>query len=274
MEVYRGSLNQFVKKHRHETLYLHGVGKHLAKDEASRVLRHLVIEDILMEDVKKSDLYGSVSSLLKVNESRVYNLFAGGRTIKLRFPSSGKPLKSGRSEATPAKGSLTSGKQSPPPVDIPAGPHSELDFAKLYSALRMLRTVLVKEAGEGVMAYHIFGNVTLQHISKRIPRNKDELLEINGIGKAKITKYGDRVLETIEATIRDSHKDKNSSSSNDSTDSKRRRQTAGVSNTNSNDYDFLVESTGRSKKRLVKKVDKSGNKFEQQSRVLIQMRSY
>ncbi|XP_073065854.1 ATP-dependent DNA helicase Q-like 4A isoform X1 [Primulina eburnea] len=261
LEVYRGSLNQFVKKHRHENLSMHGAGKHLAKDEASRVLRHLVIEDILMEDVKKSDLYGSISSLLKVNESGVYNLFACGQTIKLRFPSSGKPLKSGRSEATPAKGSLTSGKQSPPPVDIPAEPHSEVDLnlsAKLYSALRMLRTVLVKEAGEGVMAYHIFGNATLQHISKRIPRNKDELLEINGIGKAKITKYGDRVLETIEATIRDYYKDKNSSSSNDSTDSKRRRQaTARVSNTNSNDDDFLVESTGRSKKRLVKKVDKS-----------------
>ncbi|XP_075493954.1 ATP-dependent DNA helicase Q-like 4A isoform X2 [Primulina tabacum] len=259
LEVYRGSLNQFVKKHRHETLSMHGAGKHLAKDEASRVLRHLVIEDILMEDVKKSDLYGSVSSLLKVNESGVYNLFACGQTIKLRFPSSGKPLKSVRSEATPAKGSLTSGKQSPPPVDIPAEPHSEVDLnlsAKLYSALRMLRTVLVKEAGEGVMAYHIFGNATLQHISKRIPRNKDELLEINGIGKAKITKYGDRVLETIEATIRDYYKDKNSSSSNDSTDSKRRRHaTARVSNTN--DDDFLVESTGRSKKRLVKKVDKS-----------------
>ncbi|KZV22716.1 DNA helicase (RECQl4A) isoform 2 [Dorcoceras hygrometricum] len=260
LEVYRGSLNQFVKKHRHETLSLHGAGKHLAKDEASRVLRHLVIEDILMEDVKKSDLYGSVSSLLKVNESRVYNLFAGGQTIKLRFPSSGKPLKSGRSEATPAKGSLISGKQSCPPVDIPAEPHSEVDLnlsAKLYSALRMLRTVLVKEAGEGVMAYHIFGNATLQHISKRIPRNKDELLEINGIGKAKITKYGDRVLETIEATVRDYHKDKNSSSSNDSTDSKRRRQTTGVSNTNANDDNFLVESTGRSKKRLVKMSDNS-----------------
>ncbi|XP_073042093.1 ATP-dependent DNA helicase Q-like 4A [Primulina eburnea] len=223
------STHSSVKKHRHETQSLHGAGKHLAKDEASRELRHIVIEDILMEDVEKSDLYGSVSSLLKVNESRVYSLFAGGQTIKLRFPSSGKPLKSGRSEATPTKGSPTSGKQSPPSIDIPAEPHYEVDFtlsAKLYSALRMLRTVLVKEAGEGVMAYHIFGNATLQHISKRIPRNIDELLEINGIGKAKITKYGDRVLETIGATVRDSYKDKNSSSSsNDSTYSKRRIKT-------------------------------------------------
>lgn len=45
---------------------LHGVGKHLAKGEASRVLRHLVTEDLLSEEVKKSDVYGSVSSILKV----------------------------------------------------------------------------------------------------------------------------------------------------------------------------------------------------------------
>ncbi|KAL0422268.1 UNVERIFIED_CONTAM: ATP-dependent DNA helicase Q-like 4A [Sesamum latifolium] len=258
LEVYRGSLSQFVKKHRHETLSLHGAGKHLAKGEASRVFRHLVIEDILVEDVKKSDIYGSVSSVVKVNESKAYKLFAGGQIIKLRFPSSVKASKSGRTEATPAKGSLTSQKQNPPQMAEPAQqPQSEVDLnlsAKLYSSLRMLRTILVKEAGEGVMAYHIFGNATLQQISKRIPRNKDELLEINGIGKAKITKYGDRVLETIEATIRDYYKDKNSSSSNDSTDSKRRKHA-----TNGFNEDDFTESTGRSKKRLTKKQNQTSN---------------
>ncbi|KAK6156989.1 hypothetical protein DH2020_011237 [Rehmannia glutinosa] len=188
---------------------------------ASRVLRHLVIEDILIEDVKKSDVYGSVSSVVKVNGSRVYNLFAGGQTIKLRFRCAAKAFKSGRAEATPTKGSLTSEKQSLPEMDTPAQPHSEADLnlsAKLYSALRMLRTILVKEAGEGVMAYHIFG--------------------------AKITKYGDRVLETIEATIRDHYKD--NSSSNDSTDSKRRRNFTNVSSGTSNDDDFTIESTALS----------------------------
>ncbi|KAK4491251.1 hypothetical protein RD792_001986 [Penstemon davidsonii] len=254
LEVYRGSLSQFVKKHRHETLSLHGAGKHLAKGEASRVLRHLVIEGILVEDVKKSDKYGSVSSVVKLKESRLYNLFAGGQKIKIRFPCTVKS-KSGRSEATPAKGSLTLGKQSPIQIDTPSPPHSDVDLnlsAKLYSSLRMFRTIIVKEAGEGVMAYHIFGNATLQQISKRLPRTKDELLEINGIGKAKITKYGDRLLETIEAVIRDFYKDKSSSNSNDSTDSKRRRHATTVSNENFNDDDF-IKSTGRSKRRLVKK---------------------
>lgn len=43
------------------------MGKHLAKGEASRIIHHLVVEEYLLEDVKKSDIYGSVSSVLKVS---------------------------------------------------------------------------------------------------------------------------------------------------------------------------------------------------------------
>ncbi|XWS54876.1 hypothetical protein CRYUN_Cryun10bG0127200 [Craigia yunnanensis] len=221
LEVYRGSLSQFVKKHRHETLSLHGAGKHLAKGEASRILCHLVIEEFLVEDAKKSDLYGSVSSVLKVNESKVQNLCF-------------------------AKGSFTSGKLSPPRVDTPAHSQSKVDLiisAKLYSALRMLRTVLVREAGEGVMAYHIFGNATLQHISKRVPRTKEELLEINGFGKAKISKYGDRLLETIEATINDHYK------------------TLVAAMTVMTGNDEFTRSTDRSKKRTVKRQNQDGDAY-------------
>ncbi|XP_039173258.1 ATP-dependent DNA helicase Q-like 4A isoform X2 [Eucalyptus grandis] len=256
LEVYRGSLNQFVKKHRHEKLNLHGAGKHLAKGEASRVLRHLVTEDFLVEDVRKSDLYGSLSSILKVNESKAYNLCSGGNlaTIFCRFPSVAKISKSSKSDVTPAKGLLPSGKLMPQ-IDGSAQPEAQGDLilsAKLYTSLRMLRTILVKEAGDGVMAYHIFGNATLQHISKRIPRTKEELLEINGIGKAKVSKYGDRLLETIETTIREYQgtDNRNSSSSNDSMDSmKRRREANGGTKPNYEEDDDFTRSTGHSKKR-------------------------
>jgi hypothetical protein len=53
---------------------LHGAGKHLAKGEASRILHHLVVEDFLVEEVKKSDFYGSVSSVLKVSDSVYFNI--------------------------------------------------------------------------------------------------------------------------------------------------------------------------------------------------------
>lgn len=261
LEVYRGSLSQYVKKHRHESLRLHGAGKHLAKGEASRVLRHLVTEDILVEDVKKSDLYGSVSSVLKVNEAKAYNLFSGGQTMRLRLPSSVKASKLGKSEATPAKGSLTSGKQSPPRTDpsgVPQPPFDPVLSAKLYTALRKLRTIIVREAGEGVMAHHIFGDIAMQQIGQKVPRTINELLDINGIGKVKITKYGDRVLETIEATIRNHHKSaKTSSSGNDGTDSgKKRRNSINGQNVNSKDEEYFTENTGCTKKRVLKKQNK------------------
>ncbi|RAL39559.1 hypothetical protein DM860_003092 [Cuscuta australis] len=241
LEVFRGSLNQFVKKHRHDILSMHGAGKHLAKGEASRVLRYLVTEDILMEEVKKSDTYGSVSSVLKVNQLKANILFAPGHIVKLRVPLAANASKPGKAGMTPAKCTLLSTNQSEN--------QSEDDLnlsAKLYNALRMLRTTLIKEAGEGVLAYHIFANNTLQQMSKRIPRNKDELLEVSGIGKAKVTKYGDRLLETIEATIKAHSKgDGNSGSSNGSPDSGKRK----------GDNDF-VESTARSKKRVPKKLCK------------------
>lgn len=253
LEVYRGSLNQFVKKHRHDSLSLHGAGKHLAKGEASRVLRHLVTEDFLFEDVKKSDAYGSVSSVVKVNESKAYNLCTGGQTIKLRFASSTKSSKSGKNDATPAKPLLTSGKNSLPLGDASAESQAEKDIsAKLFPALRKLRGALSNKAGERVLAYHIFSNATLQHICKKIPRSKEELLEINGMGEVKVAKYGDQVIETIEATINEHYKTtKTNSSSNGSTDSgKRRRNGPNNSNGNLNDED-VIDSTGRSKKRVL-----------------------
>ncbi|XAR56334.1 DNA helicase [Bertholletia excelsa] len=258
LEVYRGSLNQFVKKHKHDTLKLHGAGKHLAKGEASRILHHLVVEDFLVEDVKKSDLYGSLSSILKVNGSKAYNLCSGGQRITLRFPSSVTSSKSSKSEVTPAKGSLTCGRQSPP-METPLPPEPEVDpnlSAKVYTALRRLRTLLLKEAGDGVMAYHIFGNATLHLISKRIPRTKEELLEIHGIGNVKVNKYGDRLLETIKTTIKEHDKGEKNNSGNESSDSgKRRRDTARVApaDFDDDDDDVFIQSTGRSKKRVLKK---------------------
>lgn len=76
----------------------------------------------------------------------------------------------------------------------------------------------------------------------------------------KLNRYGDRLLETIEATIREHNKEKNSSSSNDSLDSKRRRDAASIPDGN----DDFTESTARSKKRLVKKQDKTSKQQQQQ----------
>ncbi|KAJ4833966.1 hypothetical protein Tsubulata_048116, partial [Turnera subulata] len=99
-------------------------------------------------------------------------------------------------------------------------------------------------------------NATLQHLSKRVPRTKEELLEINGIGKAKVSKYGDRLLETIEATIREYYRPyKNGSSSNDNNDSGKRRREANKAPNGVGEDDEFSKSTARSKRRVGQKKD-------------------
>ncbi|KAK8952242.1 ATP-dependent DNA helicase Q-like 4A [Platanthera zijinensis] len=252
LEVYRGSLNINIKKYRHDNLSLHGAGKHLPKGEASRILRHLVIRDILVEEVKKSDLYGSISSVLKVNGSKACRLYTGEQII-MRFPVAAKPCKS-KPDVPLVK---TSSSQHNPPVQVQNDAELKLS-AKLYAALRMLRTALLKEAGDGVMAYHIFGNATLQQISKKIPRSKEELLEINGIGKAKLLKYGDRVLETIESVIKEQQHPGTSNcgsvSSSDNDSNKKRRSPADIEPTlnEDDDDDDFDEAAVQTKKKSTK----------------------
>nr|XP_029149867.1 chromatin-remodeling complex ATPase chain isw-1 isoform X1 [Arachis hypogaea]XP_029149868.1 chromatin-remodeling complex ATPase chain isw-1 isoform X1 [Arachis hypogaea]XP_029149869.1 chromatin-remodeling complex ATPase chain isw-1 isoform X1 [Arachis hypogaea]XP_029149870.1 chromatin-remodeling complex ATPase chain isw-1 isoform X1 [Arachis hypogaea] len=61
-------------------------------------------------------------------------------------------------------------------------------------------------------------------MSKKVPRTKEELLELNGMSKAKVSNYGDQILETIENTINEYYKlDK---SINGSADSAKRRRDA------------------------------------------------
>lgn len=78
--------------------------------------------------------------------------------------------------------------------------------------------------------------------------------------RAKISKYGDRVLETIESTIKEYYKtDKNSSSSNDSVDTtKRRRESAKVLHANPEEDDVFTKSTDRSRVRAMKRPKKRG----------------
>ncbi|KAL0651195.1 hypothetical protein Bca4012_093886 [Brassica carinata] len=256
LEVYRGSLNQMVKKHRHETLQFHGAGKHLTKLEVSRILHYLVTEDILVEDVRKSDMYGSVSSLLKVNKSKAASLFSGSQTIMMRFdfvleiylsskrfPSSVKVLKPCKAAPTLAKAPLVSADAPPEDVNL---------SAIMYTALRKLRTLLVKEAPDGVMAYHIFGNATLQQMSKKIPRTKEELLEINGLGKAKVLKYGERLLETIESTVNEYYGTSKKEESMISPDSGKRRRDENISPNVTEEDDDFAESSSQSCKKTVR----------------------
>eukprot|EP01018_Ginkgo_biloba_P018735 Gb_33079 [translate_table: standard] len=264
LDVFRGSMSQQIKRYKHETLNLHGAGRNLSKGDASRILHRLVLEDFLREDVMKSDVYGSVSSVLKVNESKAQGLFLGRLRLIVRFAASKKGDKQDKNDATSKKNELPTVKMSSPPDDSSPQLQTQVDMAlsnKLYAALRHLRTILVNEAGGNLMPYHILGNAALQQISKKVPRTTEELLEINGIGKVKVNKYGARLLETILSTVDEFQNtgknmasfDANMSDEYATPSSKRRREAVIDSSICALEDDDFIQSGKASKKRQPKK---------------------
>ena len=56
-------------------------------------------------------------------------------------------------------------------------------------------------ARQGVPAYVIFSDATLQDMCARLPSDKEEMLEVSGVGDAKFARYGEAFLKEIAAFI-------------------------------------------------------------------------
>ncbi|WP_193112070.1 DNA helicase RecQ [Sulfurimonas paralvinellae] len=72
----------------------------------------------------------------------------------------------------------------------------EFDFDReLFEKLREKRTELASEMG--VPAYIIFSDKTLKHLANDMPTNKEEMLEVNGVGMKKYEQFGEEFLTVI-----------------------------------------------------------------------------
>ncbi len=65
----------------------------------------------------------------------------------------------------------------------------------LFEALRAARRTIAAEAG--VPPYVVFHDSTLREIAAARPRNLAELAQVNGVGQAKLSRYGDAVLAAV-----------------------------------------------------------------------------
>ena len=74
----------------------------------------------------------------------------------------------------------------------------EFDYdEELFERLRAKRSELASELG--VPAYIIFSDKTLKHLADDMPTNKEEMLEVNGIGEKKFMQFGEEFLAVINA---------------------------------------------------------------------------
>lgn len=96
----------------------------------------------------------------------------------------------GRSRRS-ALGSV-SGKSAVRGTDVAALDDEERD---LFDRLRVVRRQLADEAG--VPAYIVFGDKVLLEMVARRPRSKRDLLQVPGVGEAKLERYGADFLEVL-----------------------------------------------------------------------------
>jgi len=70
----------------------------------------------------------------------------------------------------------------------------DLDLNKdAFESLRALRADIAKQ--EGKPAYIVFGDKTLKEMANHLPQNKEQMLDINGVGEVKFERYGEKFLD-------------------------------------------------------------------------------
>lgn len=165
IDVLLGSKNKKVLNNAHQDLSVYGIGS-----ETSRVMWKIIGDRLLEIDA----LIIGEFKVLKLTDFAM-DIMKSKQTVDIR--SSNLQTQSKTSE--PKK--MT--KQE-----------YEVD-EEIFEKLRALRAEIAKE--EGMPAYIIFDNKTLAEMAYFLPDNEASLLQINGVGKIKIEKYGERFLELL-----------------------------------------------------------------------------
>jgi len=168
VDVLRGHATAKTREWGHESLSVFGIGAAYSHDEWSNVLRQLIHHGYLVQDI-------AAYSVLKLTP-QAREVLAG--EVKLQFT---RPrAKAAKSSAAPKRSRALEGL--------------EVDEV-LFERLRELRRELAAEAN--VPAYVVFPDRSLADMAARRPLTPQEFLEVNGVGQAKLQRYGEAFLGVI-----------------------------------------------------------------------------
>ncbi len=166
IDVLRGARTQRLLELGHDKLSTYGIGADHPQEVWGNLIRQLVHLGFLRQDVASF-------SVLKLTEA-ARPLLRGERQLVLA-----KPRLRAAAEKKPSRKKV-----------------GELDYdPQLFENLRALRKRLADEAG--VPPYVIFGDATLAEMAAYLPTDGPALLQVNGVGKLKLQRYGGQFIEEI-----------------------------------------------------------------------------
>ena len=227
IDVLRGSGGEKVLARGHDALSTYGIGAALSRDAWQQLIRQLIHRGYLEQDIARY-------SVLRLTPAAL-PLLRGGETLVLSRPrvrpsretAARRPRRRGRRAADRGPDWFTGG----PPAHLAAvrpddgdaddfGGHETWDDAAaarprrtrsrggaapdlpepdddLLAALKELRRRLA--ARRRVPAYVVFNDATLHEMAALRPHSPEALLEVNGVGQAKLSRYGEAFLDAIRA---------------------------------------------------------------------------
>jgi ATP-dependent DNA helicase RecQ len=167
VDVLRGADNERIRRFAHDKLTTYGIGMEHSHAEWMSITRQLIHLGYLEQDV-------AAFSVLKLT-ARALAVLRGEKGVVLARPR------------------IREKARKKPAVALELGPPDQ----ELFEKLRTLRRELAEEAG--VPPYIVFGDAALVEMSRAKPRDPEEFLAVNGVGKVKLERYGDAFLEVIAA---------------------------------------------------------------------------
>jgi ATP-dependent DNA helicase RecQ len=169
IDILLGKKTPKVTQHDHHELTVFGVGDELNESEWRGVVRQLLAQRLL-------GVEGDYGTLVLTDTSG--DVLGGRREVRLRR------------EPKRAPKAPKSSKQATP-VELPA------EAAPIFERLRAWRAGVAKE--QGVPAYVIFHDATLRAIATELPATLSALSSLNGVGDTKLARYGQQILDTLQA---------------------------------------------------------------------------
>ena len=173
IDVLRGSENEKVISRGHDQLSTFGIGQDLSRDAWQSLIRQLIHRGYLIQDIARY-------SVLKLTPA-ARALLRGDEMLVLAKPRTRLP--SAKERRAAERAARAAGL-----ADL------EVDES-LFRHLRALRKRLADE--QRVPAYVVFSDATLAEMAARKPGTYVDLLDVTGVGRAKLERYGDAFLDAI-----------------------------------------------------------------------------
>ena len=168
IDVLQGKDTEKIRQHGHQQLSTFGIGADLSQSQWRSVIRQLIVRGFLLSDAER---FGALRFTATTRP-----LLKGDIDLMLREDRK-KPITTRRTKIETT-------------IDA--------EDQELWEALRSCRKQLARQYG--IPPFMVFHDSVLKEIAQRKPDRREEMLDISGVGPAKLEKFGDQFLQVVRGT--------------------------------------------------------------------------